>query len=142
MLRDSLILYGIGILTIVILGTIFIAIVVIFDLKVNTPNKAQITLIKVYSWWQILTIGVIGSIINLAYTLFHNNLLPDKHLESLIIVAAGPLLGVITLSLSGYLILAPFNLKGLGQNLGILTGLMFGEQIREIVIHQSSLLLR
>jgi hypothetical protein len=138
MLRDALILYGIGILTIVIIGAISIAIIVLFDLKVNASSKAQITLIKGYSWWQILAIGLMGSIMNLAYTLSYNNLLPDKHLESLIIIAAGPLLGIITLSLSGYLILAPFNLKGLGQNLGILTGLFFGEQIRETVIHQLS----
>lgn len=134
MLKDMFMLYAIGVFTIAIVGIIFYSVIVIFNLEDRMSPRIQASLSKGDSWWLVLAAGLAGCIVILVYPLFTGYDLLDKNIGSLVIIAMSPLIVIVTLSLSGYLILSLFNLRGLGQKLGILMGAWSVVQFVDLLI--------
>jgi hypothetical protein len=133
MLQGILALYVSGIVGIAVTGIIVWAIVGV-GMGGRLSHRSQTDLCESFPWWSILLVALMGGSGALLYSLFKDAWPPDKRLEALAGIAAGQTVGIVVLALSGYFMLSPLNLRGLGQKLGVVMGIVFAGQIRELLM--------
>ena len=134
MLRDILFLYLGGLVGIALGGILWG--IVRWSLKERLSCHDRTDLSVPDPWWSVVLTGLIGASGALAYSLFVDTWPPDKRFHALAITALGPLVGAICLSISGYFLLSPINLRGFGQKFGSLIGILLPVAARnELLSH-------
>ena len=135
MLRAILPPYFGGVLATVVSGILFWA-VIKFGLKGHISDQYRTDLSEGFPWWFVMLMGLIGGSVNILFLLFKDAWPTHAAFEALAIAMLGPMLGVIILSVSGYLLLSPLGLRGFGQKFGIWMGVFFGmEAAQQLMSH-------
>lgn len=108
----------------------------------SLSDRAETELVKGYRLWWVPLISLSAGIGFLIYWITKDVQPPDKRFEALAIGSLSLIVMSAVLSISGYLMLWPLNLRGLGQKLGALMGMMFGVEAGRQLISYLGISLR
>lgn len=120
-------------LGLILVGGIIAKCWVVYILKGEFTRTERAALLECLPWWVVVLSGLGAGLISLAVRAFATTGSPHQGFESLAIRVLVPLLCIGGMSLSGFLLLSPFNLRGLGQRMGMFMGVLMVMIVRDIL---------